>query len=121
MIDPIQAFMQANALVAPAFPPASRYHGIATTHLTQPDGSTVVYVKRRFVPQPEQFSLLQEHRVTQGDRLDNLAARYIGDPLQYWRICDASGAIRPEELTETVGKPLRITSPEGVPEATDAD
>lgn len=121
MVDPIQAFMQANALVAPVYPPESRYHAIATTQFTQSDGSVVVYLKRRFVPPPEDFSLLQEHRVSDGDRLDNLAARYIGDPSQYWRICDANGAIRPEELTERIDRSLRITLPEGVPGASDAD
>ncbi len=121
MIDPIQAFMQANALVAPAHPPDSRYHGIATAQFAQPDGTTVAYLKRRFVPPPEHFSLMQEHIVTEADRLDNLAARYLGDPSQYWRICDANGAIRPDELTETVGRLLRITLAEGVPGVVDAD
>lgn len=45
----------------------------------------------------------------------NLAARYIGDPEQYWRLCDANNAIRPDELIETVGRALRITLPEGIP------
>jgi hypothetical protein len=121
MTDPVQAFMQANALVAPVYPPESRYYAIATTQLTQPDGSAIVYLKRRFVPPPEQFALLQEHSVAEGDRVDNLAARYIGDASQYWRLCDANGAIRPDELTETAGRSLRITLPEGVPGAPDAD
>jgi len=120
MIDPIQAFMQANSLVAPVYPPESRYHGIATVQLTQPDGSAVVYLKRRFVPPVAHFSVLQEHRVTEGDRLDNLAARYLGDPAQYWRLCDANGAVRPDELTETAGSTLLITLPEGVPGVPDA-
>ena len=38
-----------------------------------------------------------------GDRLDLLAARYLGDPTQFWRLCDATGALRPEEL-EVVGR-----------------
>ena len=33
-----------------------------------------------FTP-PENFATLGEHRVEVGDRLDNLAARYLGDPL----------------------------------------
>ena len=41
MIDPIQAFMQANSLVTPLFPPESRYHGIAAVQSTQPDGTVV--------------------------------------------------------------------------------
>jgi len=120
-MDPIQAFMQANSLVTPLFPPESRYHGIAAAQYTQPDGTTVAYLKRRFIPPPENFSLLQEHLVTAGVRLDNLAAQYIGDPTQYWRICDANGAIRPAELTETPGTRLRITLPEGVEGVADAD
>jgi hypothetical protein len=79
-----------------------------------------VYVQRRFVPPPERFDLLQEHEMTQGDRLDNLAAQYLGDPEQFWRLCDANNAIRPEELTETVGRRLRITLPEGIPASPDA-
>ena len=67
------------------------------------------------MPPPERFALLQEHTVSQGDRLDNLAAQYLGDPEQFWRLCDANGAMRPEELTETVGRRLRITLPEGIP------
>jgi len=35
-----------------------------------------------------------------GDRLDLLAARYFGDPLQYWRIADANPAPSPDELLE---------------------
>lgn len=119
-MDPVQAFLQAHALVTPHFPPESRYHGLAIAALTQPDGTTIAYVKRRFVPPPESFALLSEHLVLAGDRLDNLAARYLGDPLQYWRICDANRAMRPDELTETAGRRLRITLPEGIPGVPDA-
>ena len=30
-------------------------------------------------------------------------------------LCDANGAMRPDELTETIGRRLRITLPEGIP------
>jgi hypothetical protein len=63
------------------------------------------------------LALLQEHEVTQGDRLDNITHRYLGDPEQFWRLCDANGAMRPEEL-EVPGRRLRITLPDGVPGAT---
>jgi hypothetical protein len=119
-MDPIEAFKQANALVAPLFPPTSRYHGLAAAQWESSDGTMVVYVRRRFLPPPERFTLLSEHRVTAGDRLDNLSARYFGDPLQYWRICDANLAMRPGELTEVPGSYLRITLPEGFPGVTDA-
>ncbi|HHS83783.1 MAG TPA: LysM domain-containing protein [Gammaproteobacteria bacterium] len=84
------------------------------------DGTAVVYLARRFVPPMENFELLQEHLVTEGERLDNIAAHYLGDPEQFWQICDANGAMRPDELTETIGRRLRITLPEGVPGVKDA-
>lgn len=118
MIDPneaLQAMLQPGGAAGNAFPPASRYHGIETTKLETAGGKTVVYLRRRFVPSPERLALLQLHAVEQGDRLDNIAARYLGDPEQFWRVCDANAAMRPDELTETVGRRLRITLPEGVP------
>lgn len=97
------------------FPPTSRYFGIETTTIETRDGKTYAYLRRRFVPQPERFSTLLEQVVVQGDRLDNVTARYLGDPLQFWRVCDANRAMRPEELTEEIGRRLRITLPEGIP------
>lgn len=97
------------------FPPTSRYAGIETAELELGPDRTVVYLRRRFVPQPERFALLQEHLVVDGDRLDNITATYLTDPEQFWRIADANAAMRPEELTETIGRRLRITLPEGVP------
>lgn len=117
MIDPLQALLQAGALKATSFPATSRYHGIETAKMTTREGKTIAYLRRRFVPPPERFDLLQEHTVTQGERLDNLAAKYLGDPEQFWRIADANNAMRPEELIETIGRKLRITLPESVPGA----
>ncbi|MGH8720334.1 MAG: LysM domain-containing protein [Burkholderiales bacterium] len=120
MMDPVQAFLQANALTPPAFAPTSRYYGLPTAQLTLPDGRTVVFVTRRFLPPPENFALLQTVTVVGGDRLDNLAARYLGDAEQSWRICDANGALVPEALVASVGGTLDITLPEGVPGVSDA-
>jgi hypothetical protein len=118
--DPLRTLLAPASLEATLFPADSRYHGLGITSLTRPDGSVIAYLERRFVPPPERFALLYEHPVAQGDRLDNLAAQYLGDPEQFWRICDANGAIRPNELTETVGRKVRITLPEGIPGAPDA-
>lgn len=49
----------------------------------------------------------REHRVIVGERLDQLAQRYYGDPLKYWLICDANDAIFPEDLM-VPGRVLRI-------------
>jgi hypothetical protein len=97
------------------FPPTSRYHGIETDTWETPGGKQVRYLKRRFLPQPERFSLLEEHVVANGDRLDNLAAQYLGDPEQFWRLADANNAMRPQDLTAEPGRRLRITLPEGIP------
>ena len=114
MNDPLQALLQMAARPE-VFPTNSRYHGIDTATLTLPDGRLLVYVRRRFVPPADRFALLQEHLVTQGDRLDNLAASYLGDPELFWRLCDANTAMRPEDLTEQIGRVLRITLPAGIP------
>lgn len=97
------------------FPPTSRYFSVETATLEEPDGKVIVYLQRRFVPPPERFALLQEHVVKQGERLDNITAQYLDDPEQFWRICDANRAMRPDALTETIGRRLRITLPEGIP------
>jgi hypothetical protein len=92
----------------------SRYYSLDTAELETLGGRKIRYVRRRFVPQPDRFEPLIEHTVAQGDRLDTIAAQYVGDPEQFWRICDANNAIRPDELTETLGRRLRITLPEGI-------
>ncbi|BDA84742.1 hypothetical protein Sa4125_22840 [Aureimonas sp. SA4125] len=115
MNDPVQALFQAGLLKATSFPPTSRYHGVPTAHLALPDGTDVVYLRRRIVPPPERFATLTEYIVVQGDRLDRIAAAATGDPEQFWSLCDANGVLRPNALTETVGRRILITLPEGVP------
>lgn len=97
------------------FPANSRYQSVETKRLELPDGRVIVYLARRFVPPPERFAAVQEHAVAEGDRLDNVTARYLGDPELFWRICDANRALRPDALLETIGRRLRITLPEGLP------
>jgi hypothetical protein len=97
------------------FPMNSRYSGIETTTLQTPEGKEIIYLRRRLLPPVNRFALLLEHVVTQGERLDNITATYLGDPEQFWRVCDANGAMRPDDLTETIGRRLRITLPEGIP------
>jgi len=115
----LQQLLQPSGLQATLFPPTSRYHGVETTRLETPDGRVVVYLRRRFVPLPERFETLREHVVTQGERLDNIAAQHLTDPEQFWRICDANRARHPLELEE-IGRRLRITLPEGIPGARNA-
>lgn len=114
MIDPMQEVLRLGQSAAPVVAPTSRYSGVGTAKLETADGKEIVYLRRRFVPQPERFTPIGEHAVTQGDRLDNVAAEHLGDPEQFWRLCDANRALRPDELTEEIGRHLRITLPEGL-------
>ncbi len=97
------------------FPPNSRYAPVSTAQLAAPDGRIITYLERRFLPPPGSFALLQTYVVVQGDRLDTVTARFLSDPTLFWRLCDANRAMRPGELTATIGRRLRITLPEGIP------
>jgi hypothetical protein len=120
MSDQLRALLQPGDLRTSLFPPSSRYHGIEVARLEAADGTPIAYLRRRFVPPPERFALLQEHVVVQGDRLDNVTASYLGDPELFWQVCDANNALNPDELTEEIGRRLRITLPEGIPGAPNA-
>lgn len=113
-LDPVEAMLAQTSLKNTLFTATSRYFGIDTLTYAARQGTAVLYIQRRFLPSPDRFQLLQEHSVTQGERLDNIAAQFLGDPTLFWRLCDANNAMRPEELTETIGRKLRITLPEGI-------
>jgi hypothetical protein len=93
------------------FEPTSRYANVETAEMTVTDRDgqvrVIAYVRRRRIPSYEDQPTLAEHRVEQGDRLDNIAARYLGDPTQFWRLCDANVVLQPEEL-ETIGRVIRV-------------
>jgi hypothetical protein len=95
------------------FEPTSRYAGIETAELAV-DERRITYVRRRFVPPPATGTEPVSHAVLQGERLDHLAARYFGDPTQFWRICDANGVLRPGELTAVPGRAIDIPLPAGL-------
>ena len=75
MNDPLQALLQ-SALQNNQFAPTSRYAGVAKATYVRPDGTTVVYLRRRFLPPADRFTVLHEHTVKEGERLDNIAAQY---------------------------------------------
>jgi hypothetical protein len=100
------------------FEPTSRYYGIETAELTVLDAAgeerVVRYVRRRFVAGAPSNATLVSHAIVQGERLDHLAARYLGDATQFWRICDANNVLRPEELVEEPGRRVDIPLPGGL-------
>jgi hypothetical protein len=94
----------------------SRYHAVETaTHQVDEGGGGVReirYLRRRLLPAPaSRAEVVAEHTVAEGDRLDNVTARYLDDPLQFWRVADANGALHPDELTERAGIRIKIALP----------
>lgn len=93
----------------------SRYYSLPILNYQTSTGDEVAYVSRRFLPQTDQFDLLLLHTVTEGERLDNITAQYLDDPQQFWRVCDANGAMSPFDLVDQPGATIRITLPQGIP------
>ncbi len=97
------------------FDSTSRYAGIATASTTVVGGDgqarEVRYVLRRFLPAPDEMTTLVEHTVTQGERLDVITTKYLGEPTLFWRVCDANNVLRPEELIEEPGSAIEIALP----------
>jgi hypothetical protein len=97
------------------FDSTSRYAKLAVRTLTVPgpDGRArdIRYVERRFLPAAVTGTTIVEHTVAEGERPDNITARYLGDPLQFWQVCDANDVLRPDELTEEVGRRIRVAMP----------
>jgi hypothetical protein len=122
MKSPLQQLIQMGVVPPVTFPSNSRYYGAGTLTYITPTGQAIAYLAPRIVPQPgaPNFATVAQHVVRQGDRIDLIAAKYLGDPLIFWLICDANGAADPFELVETPGTVINITTPQGVPGAPNA-
>jgi nucleoid-associated protein YgaU len=93
------------------FDPDSRYADIEDAVLVTSEGREVSYKRRRFLPRGAQLTLLVEVTVREGERLDLLTARTLGDAVQWWRVADANDAMNPAELSAP-GRALRIPLPQ---------
>ncbi len=111
-MDPLKSLLQSGHLPTNNFPVTSRYHHIKTAVFEGRDDQPIVYLKRRFIPQPDHYFSIQQHIVEQKERLDNITAKYLVDPEQFWQLADANLAMKPQELTEAIGSVLRI--PQGI-------
>jgi hypothetical protein len=94
------------------FEPGSRYYALPTAIFTRSDGVEVTYVRRRFLPQGERLPTLLEVTYSDGDRLDLIAARTLGAPEHFWRVCDAENAMNPFDLEGQPGRRLRVPLPQ---------
>ena len=94
------------------FDPDSRYYSLENAELETADGEKVVYKRRRILPQGSEMRELTRATVTEGDRLDLITARTLGQAEQFWRVADANDAMNPSELTAETGRTLRVPVPE---------
>ena len=90
----------------------SRYEPVAETSLTTKDGRTVRYKRMRFIP-PNAAPGRTFVAAQAGDRPDLLAYRAIGDPEQFWRLCDLNLMQRPVDLTAVAGRAVAVPAPQG--------
>jgi hypothetical protein len=86
------------------FANGSRYKNMATYEVTDAKGRTVRAV---VTPLPTRPSLAGEYVLLEGERLDHLTSRFLGDATAFWRICDANNVMHPDELV-MVGRPVLI-------------
>lgn len=114
MTDPVQMLIDAGAIPATPFGPSSRYANVAIGQYSAGTGEPpVAYVLRRFIPQARDIPLATRHTVRDGDRIDVLAAHYLGDVELTWRVADANAVTDMLELTAHAGMRIVIPLPPG--------
>ena len=79
------------------FDRTSRYANLAPYAVTDRRGR-VVQVVPALVAAPQ--ALLGYHLRKQGQRLDHLAQRWLGDASQSWRLAELAGAMHPDAIAE---------------------
>lgn len=119
-MDPMQFLIAQASQISSPFAENSRYRHIEIVTETLPDGKQVRRLVRRFLPQPETMATLADHKLKLGERLDSIAYQYLGDPEQFWQVCDANRTMRPADLTDQAvfqnqPRQIRIGLPPGVP------
>src|SRR5262249_22419537 len=75
----------------------SRYIQTVVAVRTGPDGVPRRYLRRRFLPKPA-APALDTYQISEGDRIDRIAASTLGDAGLWWRVADANRALDPDVL-----------------------
>lgn len=91
------------------FFPGSRYADLTTYSVTLANGK----VQATRLPTPGLAAVLGYYRRGAGDRLDQISARFLADATQFWRICDANGAVVPDALAAATLVGVPIDAPTG--------
>jgi nucleoid-associated protein YgaU len=115
MDNGLAALVQAGVGTGAPTQPNSRYYGAGVEQISLSAAPPVAYLSRRIVPQMNIYAQTQNYTVVAGDRLDNPAARYLGDPLLFWMIVEANGALDAGSLTAEPGRVILIPLVSGIP------
>lgn len=75
----------------------SRYAGLALKKTAGPSGEPRLTLELR-LKRPRHEGLLLQHRVVQGETIDLLARRFLGDERLGWRILDVNPAVYPLDI-----------------------
>jgi hypothetical protein len=92
------------------FARGSRYEHIPEAEIGRPGGGTIRYKRIRFIPE---VGGRLTYKVEEGDRPDLATYRAIGDPEQFWRLCDVNRIRRPADLTAAPGRRIAVPGPGG--------
>ena len=115
MDNALAALVRAGVGTGAPTNPNSRYYGNGVEQITLANGAVVSYLSRRIIPQMSIYTQTQNYSVGAGDRLDNLAARFVGDPILFWMIADANGVLDADSLTAEPGRTILIPLVGGIP------
>jgi hypothetical protein len=87
------------------FFPGSRYVNQTPYSFTLPSGTIVQAITP---PAPGVAAVLGYYRRQTGNRLDQIAGRFLSDATKFWHVCDANNAMVPDALAarDLIGIPL---------------
>lgn len=77
------------------FSPNSRYAGAGTYSARTPGGTVVAVTRLPIRAQPPSRGF---HMRDDTQRLDLIAAHYLGDATAFWQLCDAGDTFAPDAL-----------------------
>ena len=82
----MQALISLGVVPPVTFPTDSRYYGSSTLTYTAPNGQASPIWRAASCRSRARRTIatVAQHTVRQGDRLDLIAANYLGDPLMFW-------------------------------------
>jgi hypothetical protein len=91
------------------FFPGSRYANQPQYSFVLANGATVQAV---LPPTPGVQAVLGYYRRASGNRLDQIAGRFLGDATAFWQVCDANGSVVPDALDarDLIGIPLQAVA-----------